>query len=378
MSTATSQHWRGPHWALWNLMRTLAPQVERISPEDGRKFDLTATMMLYAMAQPETPKGPKGGLIVSNRRLARALMISRNTARDRLHALAAYGLIRVTYSWNDTLQVNDTSEIEINEIVQLYLDNRALKHVEEKRAIDAFLRLGSRRQGCDAELQGFFWDVPFGETEPPADAQSGPLASADGPTIAANPGDGESAHLMAQAQAEENLRKSKAEQAKQWMLYGKDFVDGCAKVWTLGQMAFGRIEQNPGWYGLNYNRLSAPNKQAYRALTSAMEQYGAYPAALAWYVFCSARHEIGPDGKMVFNKELIHRSASTADKNPLQFSKYLSSVMNDPIYKAAKEDPQVRIDMEGPWPAVLLNLKARFPTLGVPAKINTPTPEVRA
>lgn len=310
------------------LRDAIEKKLPGVSGRDIDEFSAIMTLILQEITANGWSEGPNGGRHCSPDLVSRNLGISRKTVIRHIKAAARCGILKGLTFYRLGAARRLPLEILINPgFGEAMSELRPMSRT--KTLVYVFADMWAERVDYDEDVQGFQTICQWGKFEEDGVVVLGPKA---------DPKDHE-AHLeqrdwMARIlEASKGVKvtdtkAAKAQENKQWADRGQAFVRGAANVWQVLQGRAGRGFDPPPWAG-EFNKLSGPNKRAYRDLTKIFEQYGGRKTAFAWAVFCGGTAKRDENGKLDFLPEMAHKQWTTPDKRPEHFAKHLTLVLNE-------------------------------------------------
>ena len=311
------------------FFKTLSEIYRRRNPMRAARVDSHLLMTLVFLRDSDMGPGETGGKKLFMQGVMEACGSSYQTARERMFMLAHLGIIRVTF------HKTYYSDVEINPDVLTVLARKAGEKkataTEIAELVKSLVDLSTRREAFEHRMQGFKNHVRYGEveTEPVLVVAEQQLSGYEKARIKAK----ESRVTLTDKQRAMLERKQQDEMAN-------EFIANCARLWTLGQIALGRMKATdpipPSWYSPDYRSLSEGDRKKYNVLKTHFLEYGTVRVGLAWELF-TASSSVEPtfaDGK---KRPFIHWVGD--DKSPLAFDKNLMAVFTDEVFQNVLADP---------------------------------------
>lgn len=311
------------------LRYSIEKKLPGINGRDIDEFSAIMTLVLQEVTATGWSEGPSGGSHCSPDLVSRNLGISRKTVVRHLKAAARAGIIKGLSYYRLGTPLRLPLEILINP--GFHAAMAELRPMTKTKTLSyVFADMWVERVDHDEDVQGFQTLCQWGKFEEDGVVCLGPKLELNNGTV----NELESRDWMKRIiEASQGLKATGEKTAKlnenrQWSERSHAFVKGAASVWQVLRGRRGLGFDPPPWAN-DINKLSAPNKRAYRDLSKIFEQYGGRKTAFAWALFCGGDAKKDQNGKLEFLPEIAHRQWTTPDKRPEHFAKHLTLVLQE-------------------------------------------------
>ena len=333
------------------LIKNYSFKIKHI--DSGLYCPITERILFIVMN--ESAKSETDAVRISTSHLGKLTGQKRSTISRRLKFMAKYSLITCFNEWSvDNKGIKNTQQIRVNPKINYILKNGAKQGIVMK-CIESFFSKSIERDESETDLQGFQFNVKFGDKEPASIKDIQVEASRSNYSEFKQSESEAGDDISKMIAKEDSQRGQRMKDNKFWREKADKFVDIAGRLWRRAQMTHGYGEAFPNWHGATRD-MSASAKRERAELVATLKQYGGKTSALTWYIYCLGKAEIDPKTlKPIFSPHAPHRQYITVDRKPSQYTKYFNAIIADPYFKeyATKKWEEVRPQLETNFGCIL-------------------------